>query len=170
METNKTVDEAGDAATEVSIRRFLPADLNRVFEIEEASFPTDLLTRRQLLRARRHCSDLFFVAELGGALVGYILTCKAVYKAGAKAHILFAAVDPIYRKRGVARALAQYTLALLQGTAIKIVEIETRVSNRAIRHLAASLGFVSCETRPGFYSDGESAIVMRKYLDGSALS
>jgi ribosomal-protein-alanine N-acetyltransferase len=72
--------------------------------------------------------------------------------------ILNLAVDPPFRRRGVARALIQELLANVRGTAF----LEVRQSNLAARKLYNGLGFQVIAVRQNYYnSPTESAIVMK---------
>ena len=72
--------------------------------------------------------------------------------------ILNVAVDPPFRRRGVARKLIQQVLTGYRGA----VFLEVRQSNVAARKLYHSLGFETIAVRKDYYSDsGEPAIVMK---------
>jgi len=72
--------------------------------------------------------------------------------------ILNVAVDPIFRRRGAARALVQELIGRNRGT----LYLEVRQSNLAARKLYHSLGFEAIAVRQDYYSGPvESAIVMK---------
>ncbi len=72
--------------------------------------------------------------------------------------ILNLAVDPPFRRRGVARSLIQQLLADYRGS----VFLEVRQSNFAARKLYHALGFEVISVRENYYnSPVESAIVMK---------
>jgi ribosomal-protein-alanine N-acetyltransferase len=72
--------------------------------------------------------------------------------------ILNLAVDPPFRRRGVARRLMEQVLEAARGT----VFLEVRESNRPARNLYETLGFQVIGVRERYYADsGESAIVMK---------
>jgi ribosomal-protein-alanine N-acetyltransferase len=72
--------------------------------------------------------------------------------------ILNIAVDPPFRRRGVARSLIQRLLANYRGT----VWLEVRQSNGAARQLYHALGFQVNSVRENYYNaPPESAIVMK---------
>jgi ribosomal-protein-alanine N-acetyltransferase len=72
--------------------------------------------------------------------------------------ILNVAVDPIFRRRGAARALIQEFIGRNPGT----LYLEVRQSNVAARKLYHSLGFQAIAVRQDYYSGPvESAIVMK---------
>ena len=57
--------------TAPAIRRGAAGDLDRLVEIEEAAFDTDLLSRASLAYALRSLASVLLVAERAGRIVGY---------------------------------------------------------------------------------------------------
>jgi ribosomal-protein-alanine N-acetyltransferase len=72
--------------------------------------------------------------------------------------ILNIAVDPIYRRRGIATALVQ---ELIRGSP-NAIYLEVRQSNSAARELYQALGFQELTVRAAYYQDTpEGAVVMK---------
>jgi [ribosomal protein S18]-alanine N-acetyltransferase len=99
------------------------------------------------------------VCELDGRVQGFVVV-RAV--GGGENEVLNLAVDPVARRRGVAKALLAQAFGAIPGCWF----LEVRESNAVAIGLYQSLGFVAAGTRPGYYSDGpngspEPAIVMR---------
>ncbi len=68
------------------------------------------------------------------------------------------AVDPSYRRCGIAKALLRH----LQNTAhLTACFLEVSVGNAAARHLYLSQGFVETGLRARYYADGSDALQMR---------
>jgi ribosomal protein S18 acetylase RimI-like enzyme len=84
----------------VEIRPFRLADIDRILEIERASFGCDAWPRSMFLDFARHCPDLFLVLKSGRRIAGYSITCTA----GEKAELTSIAVDPRVRRQGLAQA------------------------------------------------------------------
>ena len=133
----------------ISIRRATESDLDDIGRIQSESLPavewkvTDYLKHECLLAAIDDRPAGFAVARL---------------TAPDELEILNVAVDPPFRRRGVARTLIQYLLAQHRGT----VYLEVRQSNNAARKLYQSLGFEAIAVRQDYYtSPVESAIVMK---------
>jgi ribosomal-protein-alanine N-acetyltransferase len=92
------------------------------------------------------------IATVDGRTAGF-LGWRAT--ASDEAEILNLAVDPAFRRRGVA-------LALVAAVPRPIVFLEVRESNGAARALYGKAGFTESGVRFGYYSSPqESAIVMR---------
>ena len=87
------------------IRSMKPKDLDAVWAIERASFgsPWRRSTYEQTILAPGHN---FFVAELGGVVVGYF----GFWVEGPEAHIAKLAVHQDYRRRGIGTALLREAL------------------------------------------------------------
>ena len=124
------------------IRPGLAEDLLRVAEIQAASAEA----------AQWWVGDYpFVVAELDGVVAGF-----AVWRTVGEGEweLLNIAVDPVFRRRGVGRALVG---ALPPGR----IFIEVRESNRAARTLYETSGFSVCGRRRGYYQfPSEDGIVM----------
>ncbi len=71
------------------------------------------------------------------------------------------AVVPGARRGGVGRALLA---ALLAEPALRVVHLEVRAGNRAARALYARAGFAEVGRRPGYYPDGEDALLLCREL------
>lgn len=95
------------------------------------------------------------VAEQGGCVQGFL----ALRHIGPdEREILYIAVDPAYRRRGIARRLVENALATSQGVCF----LEVRESNLAAISLYESIGFQAVGLRENYYYDPtETAIVMR---------
>jgi [ribosomal protein S18]-alanine N-acetyltransferase len=95
------------------------------------------------------------VLELDGQIAAFLVTRQT---APDEAEILNLAVDPDYRRRGLARKLL--AAAFRQP---RTFFLEVRQSNTAAQSLYRSLGFTECGRRPGYYRNpDEDAVLMRR--------
>jgi ribosomal-protein-alanine N-acetyltransferase len=95
------------------------------------------------------------VAQEEGVVLGFLASRQI---APGEREILFIAVDPAYRRRGIAKRLLQNELDDRHGEWF----LEVRESNLAAIRLYETLGFQVAGRREEYYSDPpESAIVMR---------
>lgn len=79
--------------------------------------------------------------------------------------ILNLAVDPAYRRAGIARRLLGHTLARAQGRGIGMCWLEVRASNQTARDFYQALGFVESHRRWRYYRDPiEDAVVCVRSL------
>ena len=141
----------------VSIRSLTQRDLAEVVRIENASYsvPWSAATFRGLLF--RADTDLL-CAEIDSAIVGYAV-CWFVLDQGELGNV---AVDPAWRRRGIAALLVEATLERARKRRAKEVFLEVRRSNDVAQRLYRRLGFRDMGVRRNYYSQpAEDALVMR---------
>jgi ribosomal-protein-alanine N-acetyltransferase len=148
---------------DVSVRPAVAADLDAVAAIEAAAFTTPW-TRDRLLAELAGGAGRLTVAVAGGQVVGHCL----VWVVLDEVEILTIAAGPGVRRRGVGGALLDRLLADARAAAASVVHLEVRPSNAAALGLYTSRGFTAAGRRPGYYADGEDALVMRCELMGRA--
>ena len=140
-------------------------DLDEVMRVENLAFrhpwSTELF-RREL----DHDWSTVLLAEEPGpggspALLGFVI----FWLVHDEIHILNVATDPTQRRRGVAKALLQETLARGQSRGAVLATLEVRKTNAAALALYLGLGFRQVGLRPNYYADeGEDAVVMIRDL------
>jgi [ribosomal protein S18]-alanine N-acetyltransferase len=151
------------AGTGIRVRAIRGADLDRVLEIETASFTTPWKdsTFRGLLS--RTDTDLI-AAVRGEALVGYAVTWTVLDQA----ELGNVAVAPEARGEGVGRLLVRAVLQRLRHRRVRECFLEVRESNERARTLYESLGFEVVGRRRAYYSQPtEDAFVMRMVLSAA---
>lgn len=79
-----------------------------------------------------------------------------------EAEVLTLAVDPDARRRGVGRALLDQALATAWDRGAGSMFLEVAADNAAALALYAAAGFDPIGRRPGYYSGGRDAIVLRR--------
>lgn len=144
---------------ELRIRPVREVDLDRVLEIECASFdqPWSFASFNRIFR--RSPED-FLIAEIDGEVIGY-----AVMGEGAT-HLMDLAVEKRYRCLGIGEALIKAGLERARIKGAPYVKLEVRVSNTIARNLYHKLGFRERGIIPDYYLDGESALLLLKDLSG----
>ena len=141
----------------VEIRQFQLRDLDRILEIEKASFGSDAWDRDLFLDYFRQYPDLFLIARRARKIAGYIITCS-----GSKdAELLSIAVDPLDRGRGVARAMVDETRTQLRSRRIKTWWLMVAVSNQSAIQFYESYGFRRARRTKRYYGAGRDAWRMR---------
>ncbi len=101
------------------------------------------------------------VAEAGGAVVGFILGFKHTPFEG---RVFWLAVRPGYQSRGIGMRLMLEILRIFRHMGALNATLEVRVSNKKAQSLYSNLGFHMTGIFPGYYSDGEAAIIMKLRL------
>jgi len=93
------------------------------------------------------------VVEVDGLVVGF-----ALYRLVAgEGELLNLAVDPQWRRRGVASSLLEAILGEAE-----LWHLEVRVSNQGARELYLAKGFIEVGRREKYYADGEAAVLMSR--------
>ncbi|MFN8411575.1 MAG: GNAT family N-acetyltransferase [Anaerolineales bacterium] len=70
-------------------------------------------------------------------------------------------VDPLYRRRGIGRALLH---ACEERLGVPTARLTVRISNMEAIHLYQSEGYQTVDIWKGYYNDGEDAQIMEKAL------
>lgn len=138
------------------IRTLTSADVEAVTAIERASFPapwSEELFRCELGRTDR----IWLVAAQKRAVLGYVGAALV----GDEAHILNLAVEPTYRRRGLASALMRAIYERLIAEGVVRVTLEVRTSNAGAISLYESADLTRAGVRPKYYPEtGEDAVIM----------
>ena len=142
-----------------SLRNLELGDLDAIERIEKASYPTPW-SRSMFASelAKSSSRSLAAVAE-DGRLVGYLILSRYVDAW----HVMNVAVDPAYRRCGVASKMLRRLFETTSGLAERGYTLEVRVSNTAAIGLYERFGFTRHGIRRGYYTDNrEDALIMWK--------
>ncbi|MFW5919215.1 MAG: ribosomal protein S18-alanine N-acetyltransferase [Halanaeroarchaeum sp.] len=154
-----------DAAT---IRTAVRADLLAVLRIERAVFsqPWTMDAFEQFLD-----EPGFLVAEApaqdggpGGEILGYVVATGVTVNGTAMGHVKDLAVAPDRQGRGLGSRLLDRALSILAGRGFDRVRLEVRESNERAIDLYEQFGFRHVQTYPGYYPDGEDALILHAPL------
>ena len=154
----------------LTVRRCVPADIERRASIERVSFSDpwsfETLSAAYALRHMR-----VLVAEESGrgggqgsaapVLVGYVLALVMADEG----EIADVAVAPEARRRGVARTLLNQLIGDMIAEGVRALYLEVRESNAAARGLYRSLDFEQVGRRRDYYQyPTEDALLLRRDL------
>jgi [ribosomal protein S18]-alanine N-acetyltransferase len=143
----------------ILIRRLKPSDMADALEIDREVFggyDPSIFTAFYEYHPRTT-----LVADSMGTVVGFILGFKHTPFEG---RIFWLAVKPGYQSRGVATRLLTSILRAFRFMGAVSTTLEVRVSNKKAQNLYSSMGFEMTGIFPGYYSDGEAAIIMKRRL------
>ena len=143
----------------VHIRQFKPTDFWKVMEIEKDAFQED--NPYEHMQLYENLSNGFFVADVGGIVAGYVV---CVLTENYEGRIFSIAVDSKFRRCGIGSQLLERAFKLFKDCKVKSIRLEVRTTNINAQSLYRKLGFSEAGYIPRYYSDGENAIVMRRYL------
>jgi len=137
-------------------------DLTNICEIEDVSFSRDPYPAFLIQRLLNDDNSLFYVATgEKDKVIGYLISKIEDHAA----HLLSLAVLPTHRRSGAATGLLKELIATSQQMRIHEIRLEVRPDNTVAIQLYSQLGFGEKNLIPQYYSDGSSALLMRKVID-----
>ncbi len=142
----------------VFIKRMLPADIDAVIKIEEASYGSHHWSKDSFLNEiNNELAHYYSLYTPDGTLAGYA-GCWHILE---EAHITTIAVAPEFRGQKLGSVLLQRVIDGCYRKKIKYITLEVRVSNQAAINLYQKYGFSSFGTRKGYYqNNNEDALIM----------
>jgi [ribosomal protein S18]-alanine N-acetyltransferase len=151
---NETATRPAAERAAVEVRDLTLADLPVVVAIERRSFGSPWTPGMFVLEISRG-SGVALAAQCDGRVMAYLVLSRY----DRAWHLMNVAVDPEFRRRGLATKLVNEALDRIGPDAP--VTLEVRPSNGAAISLYGALGFRPFGHRPGYYPDnGEDALIM----------
>lgn len=141
----------------MDIRRCKPDDIDRIMEIEEASFEHPYT---ELVFYRYFGSELFLVAEEEN-IIGYIIGDE---KEG-DGWIISIAVTLSERRRGVGEILMEEVIDKFSRGGLENVSLTVREDNKIAKRFYENMGFETSGLIEEYYRNGDDAILMEKEID-----
>ena len=140
-----------------TIRPLRDVDLARVLCIEQACQP-DPWNEKQFRQELHQPYAQIDACWAGDDLAGFL----CYWLIAGEMQILNIATAPAFQRQGVAALLLQNALAVCRDAGMTRAYLEVRVGNHAAISLYRRLGFVADGRRPGYYADGEDALLLVK--------
>lgn len=137
------------------IREFTPADLKRVFEIENMSF--DQSYGMDMFKNLFDMGVGFLVAEIKGYVVGYIIFWIKYENQG---HIISLAVDRNYRRQKIGSNLFSKAIQILMMFNIENIYLEVNEYNLEAYEFYKGFNFKVDRVVPNYYDNKDGAIIM----------
>jgi [ribosomal protein S18]-alanine N-acetyltransferase len=153
--------------TRYTVRCVKSADMDRILEIERASFGKDAYDRKLFAEYQRKCGGLFLLAEGERTIDGYSIACMYVRRGNLVASLESIAVAPNARGKGAASSLLKSTIRRLKLRGVRRITLMVRCSNAIALQFYKSRGFTAVRRTPEYYENGEEGLLMRKYLTGA---
>ena len=147
----------------MTIRPATAADLDAVVELEQTCLGADAWSRGLVEQgiAAALPTVSYLVAEVDGVVVGHAVASAA----GDDAELQRIAVDPAYRRRGLAGELLAAVEQRAAADGATRLLLEVREDNTTAAAFYESRGFVEVGRRRGYYRDGAAAVVLGKKVD-----
>lgn len=144
------------------LRPFRPSDFQTLYEIDRSCFPPGIsYSRQELKRFLSHQTSRTWVAEVGDAIVGFLIADR---KPGQVGHIVSIDVVGKWRRRGVGAALMDAGEDWAKRQGLELVFLETAEDNLAAQAFYERRGYVKYERLENYYADSTAAWVMVKWL------
>ena len=150
--------------TDFGLRKMTPDDLPEVLAIEKGSYPspwTEEAFKAELAKPYSQSlvmSDEETDTRIGGYIVFWLMFDEC--------QILNVAVNPEFRRHGLARSMIRKVVDIAIKNQIRRVVLNVRKSNMPAIQLYQSLNFTVVHVRKSFYSNGEDAYEMVLHLSG----
>ena len=147
------------------VRKFTPNDLKRVFEIESMSFNQSYGI--EMVQQLYEMGEGFLVAEEDGYVIGYVIFWIKYEDQG---HIISIAVDKNYRRLGAGTQLLVKAISILSLLNIRAIYLEVNENNTGAVEFYKTFNFKIDRVVPGYYENGDGAIIMYIPLNGGKVS
>lgn len=147
----------------VQYRKMTLADVESVYAIELATFPTPWTLDSFYYELNENQFSHYLVAEEDGKLIGFC----GMWLVIDAAQITNVAVVETARGRGIGEALMREAIRVACEANMDVMSLEVRVTNKVAQNLYRKLGFEDGGIRKGYYTDNqEDALVMWVNLHG----
>src|SRR5437763_629857 len=147
-----------------AVRPVRPCDIERILEIEEASFGSDAYDRNLFAEYTRKCGSLFLVGLRGTKVVAYSIAGISPNRMGQTAELVSVAVDPAYTGKGAASALMDSTLRRLRRRGVTRLRLMVKITNRRALAFYEKYGFRKIRRVARYYEDGADGLSLSKDL------
>lgn len=134
--------------------------LRAIMRIEAQVYPRPWSLPLFLSELNLRTSRVYFVARVGGAVVGY---CGLMLVEG-DGHITNIAVDPAWHRHQIGTRLLLNAVRQSLARGATRMTLEVRMSNRAAQNMYRKFGFESAGVRKNYYAESrEDALIMWAY-------
>lgn len=132
--------------------------VSQIAQLEAQCF-SDPWSEKSIASELENPLSLWLVAEEDGQVWGYVGSQTVLDESD----MMNVAVDPRFRRQGIARALIETLIAELSKMGSRCLRLEVRVSNENARALYARMGFQQLGLRKNYYHNPkEDALILGK--------
>jgi len=145
------------------LRSFRPADLQTLYEIDQACFPPGIsYSRAEIAGFIGRRGSRTWVAEADGEIVGFLTADRhPLMRLG---HVITVDVVEAWRRRGVGSVLMDAAEEWAREEGFVAISLETGENNLAAQAFYEARGYSRYEKRERYYANGEAAWIMVKWL------
>ena len=148
------------------IRLAKTSDARAIAELSRSQIETELPWRWRPGRVKHHITieeSTVIVSESKNVLSGFAITSFA----DTTAHINLLAVNPAFRRLGIATSLIRWLTLSCRVAGIGCIRLEVRVNNTVASECYTNLGFKRVSIKKGYYEGREDAQLMALTLISS---
>ena len=132
--------------------------VSQIAQLEAQCF-SDPWSEKSIASELENPLSLWLVAEENGQVFGYVGSQTVLDESD----MMNVAVDPRFRRQGIARALIETLIAELAKMGSRCLRLEVRVSNENARALYERMGFRQLGLRKNYYHNPkEDALILGK--------
>ena len=142
-------------------RKLTQADAEVAAALDSKCFGREACNSEYFYRAAQNERQEFWVAEREGK----VIACAGAEINSDTAEIESLAVDPEYRRQGVATILLVKLLGAVRKRGATFIILEVRPSNKAAIALYKDFGFQIVEREKDYYSDEDAWIMAKDFSD-----
>lgn len=148
----------------MQIRAFQPADLQRLYEIDQSCFsPGISYSKRELEGFIRHRNSMTWVAEEGKETVGFLIANRR-HPTRPLGHIITLDVVEAWRRRRVGTALMEAVEEWARRRRFISISLETAENNLPAQAFYERRGYTRFDRLEHYYADGTAAWTMVRWL------
>ena len=134
------------------------AHVQQVAALEKVCF-SEPWSERSIAHELTNPLAYWLVAVEGDRLAGYVGSQSVLDEAD----MMNIAVEPAYRRQGIAEGLVERLVSHLALTQVRCLTLEVRASNEPAKSLYGNLGFETVGVRKNYYRNPrEDALILRK--------
>ncbi len=146
----------------MKLRAFQSVDLETLHRIDQACFPPGIsYSPAMLKRFIAHAKSKTWVAEKSGEIAGFLIASEEPQKVG---HIITIDVAEPHRRAGVGTMLMDTAEKWAADKHLRLIYLETADDNRPAQSFYTGRGYHKVEEIPNYYSNGQTAWVMVKWM------
>lgn len=135
------------------------SDIDQLVELENKCFDSDKFNRNQFKYLLSKAKGFVFIYEIGDNIVGSLILLSR--KNSPKLRIYSVAVNPEYQGQGIAGHLLKQAQRMAKEQHKKYLTLEVKSINETAIKLYLKFGFKTISVKENYYSDGNSALVMK---------
>ncbi|MDN7025532.1 GNAT family N-acetyltransferase [Methanoculleus sp. FWC-SCC1] len=146
-----------------AIRLYQDADYAALCSLEQKNTPGECKPAVFVRQAGVLFPTTFFVAEKGGAIIGYTIGACLQHDPS-RAWIIRLAVNEEERRQGLGRDLVATVIDALRRMGIREVLLSVSPENLAARSLYETFGFANVGFHAGYFGTGADRIIMSRII------